>query len=286
MLLTELAANYLPDSNQTIRESTEIYLKSCAMSYSGFLSHPARTGDLMPAPANRYVRWLAANRAASTVRTKRSGLLMLWRCANRMGLADEPGRLIAPRLKKPVVRAWTLDEVRILRDHSLTLEGNLSNGIPKRIFFPSLIAAGYESGLRLSDLLAIERGWILPGSSGEGRITVVEDKTMKECRRIFSASTMLLMDKCMAHGPCPRDIIWPMPCRRETFYEHIRKIVAGAGIRKGTFRYLRRAAITQAEIGRPGGGQAFANHSSPQVTRESYLDEWQIQPLPLRVPTL
>lgn len=284
MLLTELAENYLPETNQIVSESTTGYLRSCAMSYSGFLGKRSTTDDLETGNANRYVRWLAANRAASTVRTKRSGLLMLWRCAYRLELAGEPKRIIAPRLKKTPVRAWTLDEVRKLRDHCLAMPGSFENGIPKRLFYGSLVAAGYEMGLRLSDQLSIERDWLLPIGDDECRITIVEHKTRKQCRRILSKQTMRFIDQCM--GESDRKLIWPLDVRRETFYEHIRKIVKGAGIRKGTFRYLRRTAGTQAEINQPGGGQIFLNHSSPQVTRESYLDQWQTSPNPMRVTEL
>lgn len=284
MLLIELANEYVPESHHTVAASTTGYLVACAQSYGGFLGRPATTGDLEKAIANRYVRWLAANRSPSTTRTKRSGLLMLWRYAARLELCSPPPRLVSMRNQKPTVRAWTLEEVRQLRDHCLTLRGRFA-GVPKRLYFASLVAAGYETGLRLGDQLSLERIWFVPLPGGEARLTMIEAKTGKPCRRVLSAETMRLIDDSMASQP-DRRLVWPLNVRRETFYDHFRRLVAGAGIRQGTYRYLRRAAGTQAEKQRPGGGRLFLGHSSEQVTRDSYLDPWQLEPEPLRVPEL
>lgn len=280
MHLNELKSQFVCEHYRGVSPSTSAFLDACVGSYSTYLHHRATIADLNRVSVNCYIDWMFCNRAYDTMRTQRSGLLMLWRYAADRGLIDQPGRVRLPKRKQPIVQAWTVEEVSRLRDHCLQLNGTLSNGISRAAFFGSLVASSYETGFRLSDQLSIEYEWI-----ANGRLTLIENKTGKASRRQLTAQTMRLIEICFAEQPSRR-LVWPMWARREAFFQQFKLIVKSSGIRSGTFKWIRRAAATAAEKTQAGLGTEFLQHSSPRVTRDSYIDQSQIIQSPIQVPGL
>lgn len=281
MYLKEIHQQYIADHPRGVRPNTAKYLYACVQCFSAYLKQPANVTDLSRATVNQYVDWMLVHRAPSTTRSQRCGLLVLWRFAADNGYVDPPARVRCPKRVAKPVSAWTKAEVERLRDYALTLPGKLKNGQPKGLYFAALVCCAYETGLRLSDQLALKRESIQPLGDGFG-LTVVEQKTGKIARRIITAETVGMIDDLLRQSP-KNALIWPLWARREQFFASFRRLVKGSGINPGTFKHLRRAAATNVEMQERGGGQRFLNHSSPQVTAESYLDPSQIEPSILRV---
>lgn len=273
MHLTQLKTQFVAEHYRGVAENTSAFLDACVGSYRTFLGRAPETSDLNRASLNSYVDWMFRNRAYDTMRTQRSGLLMLWRYAADVELADPPPRVRLPKKVPVTVQAWSVEEVSQLRDYCLTLGGEFPTGVTKANFWSSLVACAYETGFRLSDQLSLEYSWI-----SSGKITLVESKTGKTQRRQLSSQTIELVGRCFADQP-RRRLVWPLWARREAFFENFRRIVADSGVRPGTFKYLRRAAATAAEQLQAGGGTLFLQHSSPKVTRDSYLDESLLTPI-------
>lgn len=285
MQLSELAQHYIDEHELGLAETTRSFVYFNVKSYRKFLGRDPVLADLNRDMFNRYVDWMVANRSLSTARTQRGGLLTLWRYAAEGGLAEAPRKLRKLRKPRLIVRTWNLDEVALLRNHCLSLPGVLSNGIPKSIYFGSMVVAAYETGLRRADMLSLEHEWIRP-LKGEGHLTVLENKTGKEARRVLSKEAMQLIDACMAQGPQQRRLIWPLWTSLDAFSRMFARIIKHSGIRPGSFKYLRRTSCTACECARPGDGQLFLNHSDSRVTSESYLDRSQTHPMPIRAPML
>jgi hypothetical protein len=284
MNLTSLLDSFLSEHPHGIRSTTHQFLIACLRCYAAYLGREPTVADLTRDAINRYIDWMIANRASATVKSQRGGLMMLWRFAAEEGLCEFPRRVRLPRRVEQIVTTWTIAEVGTLRDYCLGLRGNLPNGIDKSIYFASIVSAGYETGFRLSDQLSLERSWIR-SEGGCGSLTIIESKTCKQSRRILTLETMDLIDQCMSQAP-DRRLIWPLWARREAFFERFRNLVQRSGIRPGTYKYLRRTACTNLETQAKGYGRDFLNHSSDAITRASYIDQEQSQPMPLRVTPL
>jgi integrase len=138
--------------------------------------------------------------------------------------------------------------------------------------------------LRLGDLLSLEREWIRKDSEGTGWIRIQQAKTSRLVSSRFNPSTMVLIDRLMSENP-NRRLIWPLWCRRESFYLRFRALVKQSGIRHGTFRFLRRASATHVEQLAPGTSYLHAGHADPSTTLRHYLDAEQlsgaVSPAPL-----
>jgi len=275
MLLTEVRTNYLNDHPHGVSETTKAYLTACIQCYSRFLERPAVTCDLERSAFNTYIDWMTDNRAWDTVRTQRSGILMLWRFAAENKLAEYPLRIRLPREKERLVRAWTVDEVAALRDYSASIPGCFRNSHMKiGPYLSSIISCGYETGFRLGDILTLRQSDLIQGPLT--RVTITERKTGKIARRTLTPHTVSLIDLHVRRSNITAGPIWPLWGKREAFYRMIRKVVTQTGIRPGTFKYLRRTAATNVEQLRKGSATDFLNHSSPTVTKKSYVDLDQV----------
>ncbi|QDV23423.1 tyrosine-type recombinase/integrase [Aureliella helgolandensis] len=296
MLLTELIDLILKEKELPVTVGTRNnwYLPAIA-DFKAFLGRNPCITDLSRECINDWIdrRVAESTLSRSTIKTRRGALLAIWRGAHELEKIDHSPiriRKIAVRRQNPV--AWNRAEIQQLFTYALTElpPRNLpKTELPPRLFFASLIAAGYDTALRLGDLLSLEREWIRVDTDGAGWINVEQSKTgtFVPCR--FNPSTMLLIDRLMSTSERRR--IWPLWCRRENFYRQFRAIVADSGVRKGTFRFLRRASTTHVELEFPGKGYLHAGHASPDVTVRHYLDGEQMlnhacSPLPLELHTI
>lgn len=129
--------------------------------------------------------------------------------------------------------------------------------------------SAWDTGLRLGDLLSLERDWIVR-DNGQGLLRIVQSKTQREHLCRISRSTMEVIDRVLAVKASR--LIWPMDFHRRKFFSEFQRILKVAEM-TGSFRYLRRSAVTHAESLERGLGQRLAGHSDPRTTKQSYIDE-------------
>jgi integrase len=277
--LSELLEQLILQHENGLANSTvQCFFKPALSDFSRFLGHEASLSDLTRDNVNRWlIHKTESGCAPSTIKTRRNAILGLWRYAYESELLeDEPKRIRKVRLTYLGVDAWTPEE--ITRLVATAIEGKDSylgtTGLVHSLFFGSLISAGYDTALRLGDLLALRRDMIQVKNRC-GYIRVVESKTGKVKSARLYPHTMSLIDQLWDLKP-DREKIWPLWCRREQFYRSFNTLVKRAGIRKGTFRWLRRASITQVELIQPGWGTIHAGHSDPIITKRHYTDGKQL----------
>lgn len=226
-----------------------------------------RTSDLSGMAVSSWLAWLQdQGRSPWTIKQRRISLLVLWRAAWQDGLAPplEPVRRLRPVRHSP--QAWTLAEVRTLVRTAEQLR-------ERARWWSSLVRAAYDSGLRLGDLLALTIDQLGP---------VMGLSQTKTSRPVVCQLRPTTLWAIRLHLAGRTDgIVWPWPYRREALYAHFKRLVAAAGIRPGTFRWLRRTAATQSERVQPGSGTALLGHASRSTTEAWYIDRSQLQVPPL-----
>lgn len=72
----------------------------------------------------------------------------------------------------------------------------------------------------------------------------------------------------------------------DKLYRFVRRIVAESGVPKGTMRFVRRGAVTEAENISPGLGTALAGHRSRQVTIQNYIDQTKSRTSEIVLPSV
>ncbi len=235
-----------------------------------FLGRRVTIRDFSDDLANQWILWLDdGQRSSYTIKKHRANLLSVWRDAFLAGLIDlQPARIRKVRTVRAIPTAWTEDEIRQLIEAGRNLHGSFRGStVPRAWFWPSLILGLWDTGLRVGDLLGVQRDTI----SGNGLFRVIQQKTgeVKECR--FQESTVHAIakwkDRPDSGGP-----IWPWGAQRKAVYRAFRQLVELAGIRKGTTRWIRRSAASYVELEHPGAASEFLGHKCRDIADRHYID--------------
>lgn len=186
----------------------------------------------------------------STVRSKRTQIMALWRAAADEYLCDPPTRRVrSARVPWEPRDSWVVDEVRELLRAAGKLPRTFRNGLPRAHWFDLAIRIAWDTGLRWGDQVTLHRGDLC------GDVVVVsQHKTRRPVCSRLSASTMAALNQSLERFP--RELLTPWAGSRETFNAQVRRLVEKAGVRPGTWKWLRRGSATDVEIQEPGRGMA------------------------------
>jgi hypothetical protein len=275
MKLGEILSNYLACHEYGVSAGHAEQLRYSIVVWEHWAGRALSVEDFTDEGLNRFLDWYRSCRKPDTVRTRRGNLLILWHWAYQEGLTDVAPRRI--RKLRPIARtptAWTVPEVRALIETAESLPGCFYGTRWRRAaWWSSLVRAGYDTSLRLADLLS------LPSSTVRGQMLLVQHKTGRVVAVQLRPATLAAIDQTLADEP--RELVWPLWGLRQTFYGHFRSLVSEAGIRPGTFRWLRKTAVTQLERIAPGQGTRLAGHTHRGTTEAWYIDQAQMDPAPL-----
>jgi site-specific recombinase XerD len=235
--------------------------------FSRFLGRLASIEDLNAPAINRFLRSLAEEgKKPPTIRGRRANLVVLWRFGHKLELlAAEPKNVKTIKIPETIPTAFLLEEISLLIKSADRLKGQFSNGRCKRLWWTSLLHAKYDTGLRLADVLSIERPWIQAGT-----VTIVQAKTGHQHTAPLRDSTLALIGQMM--GKQATGLIWPLWGRREVFYRAFKKLREDAGLKAGTSRWLRRSSYSYVEASNPGMGAAHLGHKTPGLAKKHYED--------------
>lgn len=238
---------------------------------------PVPLEQLDETSVSAWLRDYAANAKPATVRSKKAQLLALWRAAADDGLASEPSARRVRRVRVPaqVVTAWTRQEVDELLRAAAGLPRRHRSGLSRAAWWDLAIRIAWDSGLRWGDLISLRVDAIRP----DGACTVLQAKTGRPTTFRLSQGTLEAMAATLA--ACPRALACPWPASHETFNAQVRRLVARAGIRPGTWKWIRRGSGTDVEAQADGAGHRHLGNT-PAVFQASYGDQAIIG---RRVPT-
>lgn len=255
------------DSYLAARDVTSTYARMlrahirCFMEWAGDIPVAKLNSDLV----NEWIAaLLATDLSAATVNTYKRNLCAVWRDAYMAKFNDEPPlRVKKVKLPKQIIECFTHEEIGKLIATARNLKGYLPNGVKRSDFWEALVLAAYATGLRRSDLLAVNRSQIGP----DGRATVVQGKTGYPAVVRFPPEVMAIVDRMRVS-----DKAIPWSGRLDALAPRFRLLVKHAGVRPGTLRWLRRSAGSYAEKQQPGSGRRLLGHRSEWVFRDHYHD--------------
>jgi integrase len=287
LTIGDLARDY--DAFRDCRPATVDQYKIAAGLFEEWAGKPVLLVELNEGSVSAWLRDYASKAAPATVKGKRAMMMALWRTAADEGLCEPPTRRVRVQRKstpRPPVEAWTRDEVARLLTACRGLRRRHRCGLTRAAWFDLAVRMAWDSGLRWRDLVSLEASRVAP----DGTCTVVQAKTGRPARFRLSPQTMAALAETMRR--CPREIVCPWPASPQAFGAQVRRLVAAAGIRRGTWRWIRRASGTDVEIQRPGAGSVHLGHApGSRVFHEHYaaaeiLDRCRPAPRPIGVASL
>lgn len=276
MLALDVLSQYVSTHPYGISDGSADQLRyslSSLQDHCGIISTGIFDTDML----NGWIDSMRETHKPDTIRTQRGNILTLWRFAFREGIVSEqPLKIRRLRPIRRSVEAWTIAEVQQLIAAAKRLRGHFRAVTWRRApWTASLVMAGYDSGLRLGDLLRVSASQL---SNESLRIT--QHKTGRIVYVRFRPETYAEILIAMSDHPDSK-LLWPLWGRREALCRHIVKLVSAAGIRPGTFRWLRRTAATQVERMEPGRATELLGHASRSTTEQWYIDRSQLSTPPL-----
>jgi integrase len=222
---------------------------------------------------NRWIRDISeSDLAPSTVANRRRHLLALWRAAADQNLSEEPPR---SRRLRPVKipyeppRAWTVDEVRSLLHVCEKLRRTRKGKMPRSVLWTLAVRVAWESGMRLTDVLRLKVNEVQP----DGVTVVGQSKTRRPVVFRLSQNTMAILGESLVTHP--RSFVVPWASTKESFRRQFSLIVKRAGVRKGSWKWIRRASATDVEKSCPGAGATHLGHAHGSgIAVKHYIDPY------------
>jgi integrase len=256
-----------------------------------FVGHDITLAELDENIVSRWTAWMEdQNYAAETCKSKQRMLLAVWRYAADFDVVPEPRKRRIRKVRKatPMTTCWTLAEIEKLLaavdtafgPHNYAgmcantsqawweknVVGHRYRNIDPRAFWTAFIRTAFDSGLRLSDVLAMRREDI---DFDTGVLVMQQQKTGQPIVCTLTPETLAAID---ATYPPDREFVFPWAKNwRQKFHLRFRTLVDAAGIRKGTTKWLRRSRATYAEKDAPGMARRVLGHSSSD-TWKRYFD--------------
>jgi integrase len=174
----------------------------------------------------------------------RADFLALWRAAADVDKVPYPQarRIRRERTVAQVIECYLEHEARSLVVAAEHLVGAYPNGVARRQYWPAIIRAAWDSGLRRGDLWRLKAGQIRKDKTA----VIVQSKTGQTITCRFHPSTVKAIARASGH------LEWVL-CEW-CFGVHFQEIVTLTGIQRGTFRWLRRGSGSRIEADHPGRG--------------------------------
>ena len=245
---------------------------------------PITLADLSASLANGFLAArLTAGLSTVSVNNKRRELLTVWRAAADQGLAAAPNPSRITRLREPEESptAWTVEEVARLLSSCRTSgsSGSVVGTIPAGLFWTSLIATCYWTGVRIGALM---RARTADCDLARGVLTI-RGATQKTHRaQVFALPAEAVAELAVIHDT-RRELLWPWPYHRTRLFAQFRRLAEGAGLDcpktgRQLFYRLRRTHISYCWVKSPELAQRQAGHTSAALTFRRYVSPMIVLP--------
>jgi integrase len=243
--------------------------------FDRWAGHHVRLDELDATLVSQFIAEYGKTVAPQTARSKRRQLVSLWRSAVDDGLCDPVAlmrrvRPVRVPWKAPV--AWTREEIERLLVACRSMPRWHRCGLRRSEWWALAIRVSYDSGLRWEDQVKrlrvdqiSEDGIVAWGQNKTGRVVVCQ----------LAPDTMDALRASLVR--CPRELATPWIGSHETFSDQMRLLVAKAGIRTGTWKWIRRTGATDCEIQEPGSAPRHLGHApGSKIAYASYVDPAQV----------
>lgn len=206
-----------------------------------------------------------------TVRGYRTSLLAVLRFAG--WVPEAPVRHV--RMRDRQIECFSLEELRLLIKTADRMDGVLPNGLPYCQFWPLAIRSGYGTGLRYGDLFDVPARSI----QADGVCHVTQSKTGRGVTVRFPAEAVRTIKR---HG---LDMAVPWPYSGNQFRTEFKALLIASGVRRGSWKWLRRSAGTYMEAAKPGFGHKLLGNAA-DIFRNHYWAFRLLNPGPISPPEL
>lgn len=272
--IREALARYIETNARIGSEQTGRRYKTTVSNFSRFVGRAARVSDLTEENFGAFVqRRREENAAVGTVRGDAEKLLVLWRWAAEK-LGQETPKPALPANASTVPVTWWVEEFEKLDRAARECEWFVGQ-TPAKLYWPAMIGVAVDTGerrhaiyeLRREDIDLIKQTAYFRRETRKGASSDARKPISKQTASDLAA----LMDWTNRTQPFAA-------LKPNSLYHPMRRLLVEAGLPSGRnrmFHCLRKYHATQLTI---AGADATSSlgHSSPTITRKSYIDPDQL----------
>jgi len=273
MTLTEFAEIYIYEHK--LASTTEEQYRLTTRQMQNLIGRSITISELSADCVNSYLHKLEQlGRSITTVRGRRTTMLVLWNEARRLGLnKNDPIRLRRIRPARNIVTVWGHEQVsQLLRTAERWIgKRRMPDGTDAGLYWSAYVAAAWDSGLRRGDLLDLKTAQISP------RFWITQRKTGGTVLVELRASTIAMIDRLCEKSPKSREKPFGFTTHPRNFSKEARNLIEAAGL-VGSLKYIRRGCATAVAYHSQQIGDASRKlgHQSEGVTKNHYLaPSWQ-----------
>ena len=291
-------SRYIPDrlANGSPRTAKEYRLSIARL--DRHLGRPARVKDLKTKTLTRFKASEMEGHAPDTVNKHLRQLLAIARHAVKWSKLKKVPAVEKLKEAKRAAVAWTPAEMQAIIETAHRKPGRVKT-IPADKWWPALIMALYDTGARISAMMAARWEWL------DGKVLTIPAEVQKQNadqRYTLRPQTLKAIQSIRPweesiypyqtpNGPKKRLLLggkeglifdWPYDPDRmwKVLNRHYRDILSYAGLphtHKDCFHKIRRTTATRiADASGKVAAQSYLGHSSPKVT-ERYIDFTQVR---------
>jgi integrase len=249
---------------ESVRQKTMVF-----DAFDRWHGSPVAVSDLCDPLANRFILHQLERLAPKTVHRQRGDILAVWRhAADEHGLCAPPKRVRRVKVPRRIPDAWTREEWGRIIAAARNAEGVYPCGIKIADWWELFALAGYDTALRLDDLLSLPRDVATMDS-----FTIIQSKTQESVVKRLSGRTKEVARRTLH---VEREMLLPWQFCRWTLGDHWRRFVlipAGlpTGRREGPQK-IRRTSASHLERVHPGAAQRHLGHLTPGLAQRHYID--------------
>lgn len=282
ILLLDLFDRYYRPRKLLGRSKSTAYQYGIQIRHFGrFLGRSPTTADLDDDVLAAFLQWFVDGvdrgnrpRSPDTANKARSHLLALWRFANATGrVATGPTIEELPCPEKPPV-AWTQDELATLLAACAAQRGWIGQ-IQAADFWLSMHHWWLSGGERTSATLSVRWQWV----DLRNAVVAVPGSVRKAAKTLTYSISPKCVELLRKIKDPARELVWPWPWCRDTFYHRYQKLVASAGLpTEGAGPQKMRRSFASHLTAAGGDATQALRHSNRSVTLKSYIDPRIVRP--------
>jgi len=237
--------------------------------FDRWAGHPVTLREIDARLVSEFLAHYTQTVSPRTARSKRSHLLALWRSAADDDLCDAPTKRVRPvRCPHVAPTAWTREEIQRLVSACARLPRVHRCGLRRAEWWALAVRVAWDCGLRWEDQMFRLRCDMI---SADGWMAFQQHKTGRVVVARLADTTLAALQASLMR--CPRELVTPWDGSHETFAAQVRALVRKAGIRKGTWKWIRRAGATDVECREPGAASRHLGHApGSRLAYSAYVD--------------
>lgn len=242
-----------------------------------FLQHTTGGTDMTLAEitSDQVSAWLQEREGACSPRTvanRRRDLLLVINAAVADSLRPGLGPVRQIKVPRRLPVAWTHSELVQLLRATLALDDTYFSrtGLPRGLFWRSLIRFKYDTALRLGDVLSTQVSSLNLGETP--RVRCLVSKTNSELNKHLQPLTVRDLRLFLPPNTKRRNHVWEWKSHTTRLHEDFKHLVQSAGIRAGTTRWIRRSSASYLDRDHPGRAREHLGHRTSGLAESNYLD--------------